>query len=89
MTYQLPSPYKCVKCDHEFQYSSSHSHSGPVFARELETERGTFTQHMPTCPKCWAEFIMANVGLGFSTQKWKPEGSDYELEKAKLEEKSA
>jgi len=83
MSYQLPSPYKCIKCDHEFQYSPDNGHPAPVLKREVETDRGTWNQHMPVCPKCWGAFLQEHVGLGFNTQKWRPEGSDYEVEKKK------
>ena len=83
MSYIYPQPYKCVKCDHEFEYTPDRMHPAPVLSKEIETERSTFQQSMPVCPKCWAEFLMANIGLGFCTQKWRPEGSDYEIEKAK------
>lgn len=83
MSYVSPSPYKCVKCDHEFEYSPHHTHAAPVLGREIETAHGLVTQSMPVCPTCWAKFLLENIGIGYSTTKWRPEGSDYEIEKAK------
>jgi DNA-directed RNA polymerase subunit RPC12/RpoP len=83
MTYQLPNPYKCVKCDHEFEYSPHHTHPAPVLSKQIETDRGIWNQHMPVCPRCWGDFLLKNIGIGYNTHKWKPEGSDYEIEKGK------
>jgi DNA-directed RNA polymerase subunit RPC12/RpoP len=85
MTYTLPSPYKCIKCGHEFEYARSENHGAPVMQRPVDTGRGIQTQHLPVCPNCWIQFLLANIGIGFNTQKWRPEGSDYEIEKAKIE----
>lgn len=84
MTYYSPSPYKCVKCSFDFEYTPSQTHPAPVLSREMTGDRGTWNQHMPVCPQCWARFLTENMGLGFSTQKWRPEGSDYDVEKAKI-----
>ena len=89
MTYQIPSPYKCVKCEHEFEYTPDRMHPAPVLSKNIETDRGIWNQHMPVCPKCWSEFLMKNLGLGFNTKKWRPEGSDYDVEKEKLKEKNS
>ena len=84
MSYFAPSPYKCIKCDHEFEYSSDHMHPAPVLNQEVQTEKhGIQTKSIPVCPKCWAEFLMKNIGLGYATSVWRAEGSDYEIEKAK------
>ena len=84
--YYMPQPYKCLKCENEFQYSQSSSHSAPVLSEQYETERGTVQRHLPVCPKCWAEFLMKNLGLGYCTVSWSKDGSDYE--QAKLKEKN-
>lgn len=82
MTYHFPSPYKCIKCDHEFQYSQDHGHPAPVLSRAVETDRGTYNQSMPVCPKCWADFLMENLGIGYGTTNWNGI-SDYDKEKNK------
>ena len=84
--YYAPQPYKCIKCENEFQYSQSNSHSGPVLSEEYETKRGTLHRFMPVCPKCWADFLMKNVGLGYCTVAWTDTGSDYD--QAKLKDKN-
>jgi DNA-directed RNA polymerase subunit RPC12/RpoP len=83
MSYISPQPYKCVKCDHEFEHSPHHAHPAPVLQKEVQSERGTHSQAMPVCPRCWAKFLLENIGIGYNTQKWRPEGSDYQIEKEK------
>ena len=75
MSYIVPQPYKCVKCDYEFVFSPHHTHAAPVLSID--------ERNVPMCPVCYAKFLMAHVGLSFSTSKYRPEGSDYEIEKAK------
>ncbi len=84
--YYAPQPYKCIKCENEFQYSQSNQHSAPVLSEQYESDRGTVQRYMPVCPKCWGAFLLKNVGVGYCTVQWSKEGSDYEL--AKLKEKN-
>jgi hypothetical protein len=72
MTYTLPQPYKCVKCDHEFMFSPHIPHPAP-----------TSLAGDPVCPRCWDKFLAESVGFGYCTVSFKKEGSDYEIEKAK------
>lgn len=82
MTYFIPQPYKCIKCEHEFKFSQSDGHPAPVLGESYETDRGTVQRYRPVCTNCWAKFLQENIGLGYCTTKWRPEGSDYELAKA-------
>ena len=78
MSYITPSPYRCVKCGHEFEFTPHRKHPSPVLMEEAESERrGAYTRYMPTCPQCYGEFIKQHIGLGYSTEVWTPEGSDY------------
>ena len=78
MTYVVPQKYKCIKCEHEFQYSPHHTHPAPVLSKDVETDRGTYRQSMPVCPSCWATFLLENIGIGYQTTVWNKDGSDYE-----------
>jgi DNA-directed RNA polymerase subunit RPC12/RpoP len=67
MSYAFPQPHKCIKCGHEFLYSSDDGHTAPV------TPDGDH----PVCPKCWSEFL-ATVGLGYCTVAFTKSGSEYD-----------
>jgi DNA-directed RNA polymerase subunit RPC12/RpoP len=54
--YFIPQPYKCNKCNHEFEWSESVSH--PLM--EYKDEKGI--TH-PTCPNCWNSFLKT-LGYG-------------------------
>lgn len=79
MAYLVAQPYKCGKCGHEFKFSPDDGHPAPVLSQDYETDRGTVLRYLPVCPQCWTKFLMENIGLGFCTVKWLPEGSDYEV----------
>jgi DNA-directed RNA polymerase subunit RPC12/RpoP len=73
MTYLMPQPYKCIKCEYEFTFSPHNQHPAPT----------TYEQD-PVCPKCWHEFIVG-IGIGYGTTSWTKDGSAYEQ---KLKEKN-
>ena len=52
MTFHVPQPYICSRCQHEFQWSQDLSHSAPVFAEG------------PGCPKCYGAFLREHIGIG-------------------------
>lgn len=53
--YIVPQLYKCPKCGYECQYGPHDKHPAPIVGAD------------PVCPKCWALFLHANVGLMEST----------------------
>jgi DNA-directed RNA polymerase subunit RPC12/RpoP len=76
--YQFASPYKCTKCGHEFKFSPTDGHSAPVFSKEVEKSNGVHIKSMPVCPQCWQDFLINNVGIGYCTEVWTKDGSDYD-----------
>lgn len=48
--YQTPLPHKCIKCGYETDYSPDNGIAAP----EYDGYTG--------CPKCWMEFLKANIG---------------------------
>jgi DNA-directed RNA polymerase subunit RPC12/RpoP len=78
MSYIMPAPYKCIKCGFEFNFTPHNTHSAPVLQREIPGGNGIYQQSMPICPKCWAKFLMDNVGIAYATTTWTKDGSDYE-----------
>lgn len=72
--YIIPQDHKCIKCDHEFKYGPHDIHLAPVVDGD------------PVCPKCWSEFLRANLGIGYCTVAWTKDGSEYEQQKAKRNE---
>ena len=73
MTYLMPQPYKCIKCEHEFMFSPNDHNRAPFTS-----------QNKPVCPQCWDAFL-ATVGIGYGTAAWTKEGSEYDQ---KLKEKN-
>lgn len=81
MSYVYSQQYKCIKCSYEFAYSPDEKHSAPVFSKDVQTPRGTYLQSLPVCPKCFEEFVMKNMGIGYCTVNWTGI-SDYDKEKS-------
>jgi len=69
--YLIPLPHKCIKCGHEFLFSTTEPHCAPV------NSAGD-----PVCPVCWDAFLKT-VGLGYCTAVFSKNGSHYDTEKAK------
>jgi DNA-directed RNA polymerase subunit RPC12/RpoP len=63
--YLTPQPYRCIKCGHEEQWTPHNVQSAPIVWEK------------PVCPKCWSEFLMANLGVMYCTIDWN-DGSEYD-----------
>lgn len=53
--YRTPQPYRCPKCGFECKYSEDDSDVRRWPAPEFNDG--------PGCPKCFTEFIRANIGV--------------------------
>jgi len=52
--YFVPQPYKCPKCEYEFEWSQ---HQDPIGLQR------------PYCHNCYVDFISNNVPLGIMIEK--------------------
>lgn len=68
--YIMPQNYKCDQCGHEFIFGPHDSWATPVITEEEQTDQGIIVHDLPVCPKCWEQFLRANVGLGRCTVDW-------------------
>jgi NAD-dependent SIR2 family protein deacetylase len=64
--YVMPQPHKCIKCEHEFNFSPHNYNIAPMTSEKE-----------PVCPKCWDEFL-TSIGIGYGTTVWTKDGSAYE-----------
>lgn len=70
----MPQPHKCIKCEHEFNFSPHNYNIAPMTSEKD-----------PVCPKCWDEFLKS-IGIGYGTTAWTKDGSAYEQMKSRIED---